>query len=501
MDKIKDWKTPDLQYNKAVSSTPKASPTTSTSTKFNSLIDREKNRKSKKLELKNPFVNSEEFKLLCKLYLPKRYHLIDPTAAMKQLTNVLPSLLPNSISYPKLDFQLHMFLSSIMANYVCLWYSNKLNTDNMEFLQNVYNVLCEFIRSFSLRLNNVFSGHRILDRLDEWSAIVDQHIKQLAGKREILVVEEYKRSVTVARKTDETILCDYLAAKHVYFTQKRPYLQILVKKILQCIFNDNLNGPLNTQIGSRFVDVLVADLVLVKVIDKLSEPHFILLIISKMVANMKIKLDTRDTSKPKQSIVVRVKSSISTGYRKFAVSMAEENDTYNVVNNRVFQLLNTITGFSDRKPFLVGLITTVLLIMQKNPRISDRINRIFTKTISKHIKESKVLEDESFARIVSSLRQAIFPDAIVSEEAAKKPAEKGAKSIEVAQLAKEIYEVLNHENMYMILDYMKYDNESPQDIIDRITQFLSIFNHSNCNQWLIVKLLDNLIAKMYPELT
>ncbi|EGV66701.1 hypothetical protein CANTEDRAFT_132957 [Yamadazyma tenuis ATCC 10573] len=518
---------PDLSYPKTVgASVPKASPTTSTSTRFYSLIERDNVKKIKSKRLQevlrlDPVADTEEFKFLCKIYLPKRFQLNgDSGQQMKQLSAALPTFLPHSndttnISYPKLNFELHMFLSSIMVNYVTSWYLRKLNTDNMDFVQVVYSTLCEFIRDFAMRCSIILNSENLLDSIDDWSAILNDHIEGLVGENTIRIVEQQGGLPVVSEPTgDRTIIDQYLASQHVIFASdasKQKYFRVLVKNLLSTTFSsadDNL-GPLNTQIGMNFVDIVVADLVLGKILNKLSTPDFCLSVISRIVGAVKAKLDDRlssvkTTSQPK-SIREKIKNSFSrsykdVGYLTFWNDEGVDTD-HNILENSVFRLLNTLTGFSDRKPLFAAIVSTVRSVIMSHSALSTKVNRIFKKYLFKGIVKSRLIHDDTLSKVISSLRTSVFND----DNPPVPQVELSATTI-----ANDIYDLLTHKALPgNLFSYFKYKGESKTDTLHSIECTLRVFMApvdsetnvpSTLNQWLWVKIIDNLVAKMYPEL-
>lgn len=496
---------PDLQIGKSIG-TPKASPTTSTSTRFYSVI--EENRRKKKQAIKlHPVTDSEEFKLLCKLYLPKRYQsLTDKSVLSKQLANNLPILLPSngatSISYPKLNLELHLFLANIVAGYVASWFG-KLNTDNIEFIQNVYLVLCDFIKSLSTRFSLILSRDNILGCIDDISGILNNHFQELVGENKLKILEQPPNpGKIVDRLTDDELIEEYLKTRHIIFetSEKQAYFRILVKKLLVATFNEENEqyGPLNTKIGVNFIDIIVADLVLDKIMDKLSDPQFILSLILRITLKAKEQLDGRLNIKQeagtRKPIRDRIKSMFSKSYKDLSYLVIWNDDgtdtDLNILNNQLFVLLDNLTGFSIRKPMLTGILCTVKNAILSNNIILSKINRILKKALFKS--SMGIVNDETLANIICSLRYSIFKPV--------KGYETESAPITVEELSVVIYELLHHKSVEQFLKFMNYQQESEDDIIKSIQSTLLVFESKSLNQWLVIKLVDNLIANLYPEI-
>lgn len=544
----------DLQYRGTQSSS-KASPTTSTSTKFYSIIDKEKPVKkiplnSKKLKdglTINPLVDTEEFKLLCKLFVPKKNQnmiplTMDNAQTIKTLQNHLPLLIPHSnettnIAYPKLNLELHMFLASIMTNYVASWYLGKLNTDNLDFIASIYQVLCEFIKDFASRFSMILNKENLLVRIDEISDIIDGHLVDLWGRPTLKILEPSRNTVLFdEEKTQEATINEYLMSKHIIFesTESRElYFRIMVNKLLQTVFPPE-NELLNSRIGYDFVNIIVADLVVEKVITKLATPSFILSTLNKVITSIKSKLDARLLLKasPRVSIRDRIKKLFTLSYKDISYLMiytnyntksetentSNEEDTHNILENNIFKLLNTLSGFSDRKPLMATILGTLRSVVNSNITLSNKVNEIAKKNLFKTLVQSSIMDDENMSKMLNTLRVSIFrrsptPPLSPSKKESKESTPTTESQPSVQEMAREIHQILCHKALpFQVLPYMKYAHETDDDMINRIESVLAIFqpekshqdpdaDSSKLNQLLVVRLWDNLIANLYGEIT
>lgn len=505
----------DLRYRG--SQPPKASPTTSTSTKFYDLIDKEKSKKVKPRKLKDLTLNdpeTEEVKLLFKLYLPKRKQFDDISRSLKQLQNNLPILIPHSnettnVSYPKLNFQLHLFLANIMTNYVTSWYLSKLNTDNFEFIQSIYDVLCVFIKDLSTRCGIMLNSENLLSRIDEWSNLINEHFVELVGDHQnIKIIYDYEkfqatRNVVMSLKTKDQVIQDYLTSKHIIFESeesRRAYFKVLVKQVLNIALVEENGGGLNSVIGTNFVMDIVGNLVLDNVITKLSTTNFIFSVVKKIIDPIKLKLDAkRIQSKPK-SISDRIKGIFSMSYQDFGYLMTWNNEgmdtDQNIFHNSIFDLIDTLTGVSKRSPIISTIVSTLKNVILINTGLVTRINRIVKKTFFKELVQSQFLTDENLSDIIGELRLNIFNKAKRQEEA----------PISIDTLSKDIFDLLTHECLPIpLLNYFKYYEETDEDVVNCIKAMLLIFDYGDfekgsLNQVLMIKIIDSFVANLYSEL-
>lgn len=123
-----------------------------------------------------------EFKLLYKLFVPNKYLIKNNKASMQNLLNHLPSIVPSSHS--RLNLEVHIFLATIVVGFVNSWYLTKLNTDNFEFIRQIYQVICDLVNDISTRIVRLGDQSEIVDLVDEVCVIVESHLKETVKERE-----------------------------------------------------------------------------------------------------------------------------------------------------------------------------------------------------------------------------------------------------------------------------------------------------------------------------
>lgn len=123
-----------------------------------------------------------EFKLLYKLFVPNKYLIKNNKASMQNLLNHLPSIVPSSHS--RLNLEVHIFLATIVVGFVNSWYLTKLNTDNFEFIRQIYQVICDLVNDISTRIVRLGDQSEIVDLVDEVCVIVESHLKETVTERE-----------------------------------------------------------------------------------------------------------------------------------------------------------------------------------------------------------------------------------------------------------------------------------------------------------------------------
>lgn len=525
-------------------------------TKFSVLLNEKAKRKGRNNagEGKNDVrVESVEFQLLVKLFIPPLHLIRNDKMSVKQLSNYLPILINGTL--PKLNFELHLFLISIVTNYVSSWYK-KLNTDNLEFIQHVYKIICDFVKNASKRISSVVELYELVSLIDSMAGVLDNHLQQFLGDDDecsIKVVNEYNErvysdNVIMEKKTSLEIITDFLASQHVifdsqllekandenlnYYNQRKidsyfdntldsesiifhspaqkeqphlVYFRILVKKILLETFNED--GPTSSVITMNLIIFLLSDLVLDKVFKMLASPTFILEIIDKIVDSL--LQESKQSPKPKaawgsiNSYIASGQNYINSLISKLSgifPSSPHPNDDLNILDSSIFSLFNTIFNVSGRKPLLFNLVSATKSVISSSTYLTSELNSRIKQFLCFKIRSSGALKDESLANVVRTLKQSLFLD----EDKAPTP------SIDIDELTEKIfaltrvrlplnYPLISYETFY-------FQGETDEDFKAAIKRVLLVFNYEtdqgacDLNRLLVVQWLDVIISFLYPEL-
>ncbi|KAK6456264.1 uncharacterized protein RJT20DRAFT_128106 [Scheffersomyces xylosifermentans] len=592
-----------------------------------------KTKKTLKLDIDDPIVNSEEFKFLYRMFVPNKYLIRNNKMSKKNLLNHLPLIIPTAANedvatnkntntnykntrnnnYMGLNFQVHLFLSSIMVNYINSWYLTKLNTDDMAFLQSVYQLLSDLVKDISKRINSLLKNElRITNLIDDFAEILNKHISDLASEtslNDLKIFDSYfaKAATTNVLSVEpdekkERIIDKYLASNHIIFNKiykplmpnhyeshdttnesydetnlftfekttnnndeselekaatdakELEYFRVLVKNILISTFENPAEeysiSPLTSKIGTSLVVILVSDLIIVKIFDKLSSPEFILNdIINKIVDVISSSIDTTLSMPVKAapelktekgpSFLVTCQGILASSYNRISriilnVSNAShanikdlnlhgsENHATtelgtDIFNNSIFKLFDTITSFSRRKPLLSSVLLFFKDVLCINQMVAGKVNSICTSYISNKILNSTFISDASLSSIISDLRVNIFEDDKDKDESSKEPEE----VVTIDELTNKIFDLITvkvHKLLPSVLTHMSplfsYYDESDAELKASIRRKLVIFNylcddgnnnnelHSNAklNKLLIINLFDCVVRSLYSEL-
>lgn len=454
--------------------------------------------------------------LLLRLYVPGKQLQRLNEASKKQLLDHLPRL----VEFPELNFEIHLFLASIVTNFVCSWYS-KLGTENHEFVAEVYRSLCLLVEDFVQRLARAVAQERFLFFVDDFAELLKRHVEateQSDGEFRFLAESkdlEVNRVVKAA--PDDELVDAYLATKHAIFdsqTALEPsqeprnlYFRVLTHKLLEATFFGRKENPLESEIVDQFVVGLVGDFILEKAFTKLSSPSFI---IGTVLAKIGEISAVEPKPQAKQSLVNRVKGlyfsvaavAQAVVARKSEILDTEETTKWLVFSSPVFGLFNSICSFQKRIPVAFHGICIAQAILLSLGVVSDKISAFFSSHLLQKVAQSLFLEDQSMADNLKNLRMILFDEQKESDQ----PPPLTTKISNI--LFTNVKNIL--ENSGVPLRVFYYEGETEESIRQSFSTFLGRFesqeicndtaDSSKLNQLLIIQILDLLAAKLYPEL-
>ncbi|CUM63088.1 uncharacterized protein PRCAT00000653001 [Priceomyces carsonii] len=489
---------------------------------------------------------TQEIELLYKLFVPTNFLVKNDKLSVKQLMNHLPNLIPSdsTLNYRQLNFELHMFLSSIMTNFVLSWYFGKLNTENMEFVLAVYQQLIVVVKDMNERILLALKDSNLVILIDELSEILNQHLIDIMSpiddEYDIRIISINRDRLIHDMENERAIIGDFLSRGHIIFRDssirddeqsdsgdtKRPdnlvvYFRALSQSILEATFVssmlDSSFGPLNSEILQNFIIAILSDLVFQKVFQKISSPDFVC---TSVVESLAAKFsDQKTNAAPSTSTgMLGSFSSIKgfvkniTGVISALLSPTDHLPSINILDNSFFNLCDTLLGFSNKKPLLYGIIMFTHRRILANLTFANKLDSFFRVFTSNLITESLVVSDASLAESLKLLRQSIFQEteSTPQEQSQKKSLEELSKSIQSGFQEGILSSwVIN----YMLNVVLRYENESNDSIQKAIYKFLMVFNYnpdspnndmindsSDLNKLLLIKVLDCVIAALYPEL-
>lgn len=499
----------------------------------NAKIDVRLKGKTKKVQ-RDVGVESPEFQLLVRLYVPSNLLITNNKVERKELMKYLPTIVNDEL--PELNFELHIFLSCIVSRYVLSWYSLKLNTDDTTFISQVYLVLCEFVRDFSARVLKVVESPLLLHAVNDAGTILAKHIKDNRIENGVpSYYTEYKmvgQSVLYDDDDHDTIKQRYLAANHVIFDpsalevgdEKVPtddpldiYARALSKNILRLTLSkvDAKNTEISP-IGYSLVSAILGDLVLRKVIHLLSKPEFILKnVIAKPVSLLPKSTPHKRAPSVTNSIFRSLKEyakallTILNDIRTFWKQQAESNDYPTLECCFLVLLLDSLFMIKRRRPVAMSIGGSLVSILFYVLGLKQKIESVIGSFILIRIWLSTFLEDSRLAGIVKNLRESVFER---TQSGKTEPHESNSDILHTTRdnmLSVFKHTVSSGLVLGSVLQWLSDEDANESDIRESIEKFLSIFNNgsadelqqaSDLNTLLAVSLIDCIIKYLYPEL-
>lgn len=466
---------------------------------------------------------SEEFKLLCRLFTPQGGRR---TISKDRLMQRLPRLVgaskrnastPNAATtdtdpYDKLNFELHLLLATIVSRYIDLWYSSKLNTDNLDFIEAIYQTLshvtahiCSQCRSIWQKDPSVSANEAIL--------ILNRHIRDFIEVDFNLPRNSYNDQPLDADGESQR----HLAAKHIIFTtaaldpdrqqvddnrgqplQEALYFRAMSREIITTLLTDDHKL---SPISEGLVVAILGDVVFVKALESLSNPTFILGLVRRCCQSLASESNPpakrTDILGKNVSGVVRLlyaaTQTVHSWVRQWQSSQEStcqfippNPDSY-ILNSPIFELCDTVTQFSVRKPMLKGMLQLGRHCIMSSTNACHWVEAGLRRCL--HHLVDDMMSDDSLAAIIASLRVKLF--------SIDEPPQQPAASPDINEIAAEILCLGDS----MLPATRPHLFQSGEDLLLATVNILSIFASSHArNKLLIVQWIDLLVATIFPQL-
>lgn len=449
-------------------------------------------------------VNLPEFRLLVKLYVPATLLITNNKVSLSQLEKYLPLLLDELL--PQLNIEVHLLLASVVTNYVSSWYLLKLNTDNYAFVQAVYDALCHLVRDLYSRVLVLHSPDVLLELMGEAAAILDSHIEDYTLEEG---VPHYARKTLAAgagcvRATDMDLLKkQHLSQSHVAFdaslngsSPRQVYLRVLARNILHTSFASCDDDPMSSDIVSSLLTAIVADLVLEKTLCKLSSPDFILSSVQSACDSSKT-----DKTRPEapQSYATGIEDKLLLAQKILFAPRPSAH--YQLIYGPIPKLVDRILKFSDQRSLLAHALRFCRTVAHASG-IGQKIDSYITEKIFQTLFRLDSMRDSAVARKLELARRALFLN-----ESGAKPKALDQKSEVVDKLHTILAEQVNkYRPVWRLAGFSQQDLAASRS---SIAGFLDIFDISDAqehassdnNMLLMLRLLDEIVKFLYPELT
>lgn len=500
---------------------------------INARLDTRSKGKTKNVQ-RDVGVESPEFQLLVRLYVPANLLITNNKVEIKELMKYLPLIVNDEL--PELNFELHIFLSCIVSRYVLSWYSLKLNTDDTKFISEVYLLLCDFVRDFSARVLKVVESPLLLHVINDVGNLLAKHIEdnRIENGTPKYFTDYLINGQNVLYDDDnfDFVKLKYLAASHAIFdpsiiireseknSKYEPlnlYTRALSNNILTLTVNHS--GSSNTvlsPIGHNFVSAILADLVFQKVIILLSRPEFILKnVIRKSMGSLKGSSSPKRVHITSSSIIHALKRKVNAiltflnNIKIFWKQQAVSNNYPRLEFFFLVPLFDSIYSIKRRRHMTMSIGEMIVSVLFLVLGMKQKIETVVGSFLLVQIWQSALLEDTTLAGIVKNLRDSVF------ERTQTSKTDNEVSGTELLLATRD--DLLSFFNQTvsskLMLGYVSRwltdEDASERDIKESIQNFLAIFNNgssdqlhqeSDINVLLAIRLIDCLIMYVYPEL-
>ncbi|CAN3499668.1 hypothetical protein DICA1_B02784 [Diutina catenulata] len=403
-----------------------------------------------------------EVRLLFRLFAPQ-------SDSVAELCEALPTIITQTSSGPdSLNYQLHLFLAVIVDKFIASWYLSKLNTDDLEFLQLVYTTLVAIAQDLVTRIQGLTSEpERLVTLSDEVCAILESHI------------------------SNDDCTHDH---EHPILTDRSSYLRTITEKVVSAStakVPENLSLK-STVIGTRLVNSLVADLVLAKVFDKLTEPPFLLETTGKIASLVKPKAPKKADNSSWRSKITNVLNFVAglSGTYKNARLEGEKgcNQSFDVLHHRAFSLLATVTNFGSRRPYLYHAIAAGGSLVASVPWVASVINNRVYLAVSKSVAS---VPEPLLVSETAKVRDILFGN---NDGPPKSPTSVAECVEQVMQASASLSTRVYDSGLFL-----QYANESRSAYEARVTAMVAKMTNQRANTLVIARVFDCLLAYLYPD--
>lgn len=473
-------------------------------------------------------VESPEYRLLVRLYVPSNLLITNNKVDLDELMQYLPTIINDGL--PQLNYEIHIFLSCIVSKYVLSWYLLKLNTDDTKFISRIYIVLCEVVKLLSSRILSVVEGPLILHAMNEAGTIIAKHVKncKIVDGHPQFYEKHIRdtRSLPYEHQSYEDVRKRFLAENHVVFgygpnsdtsESMSIYLRVLAKHILATTLEHSEFETDLSPIAQNLVCAILGDIVLTKVVNVVSKPEFIMNNAFGRLSESLNKTHT-PTKSPKESHLLfhQVYVYVITFWAKlktfFMLSKLQEvkSDLPVLEDYFLVPLIDSIFQIKQRRPVAVSIISFFTCFLLYSIGIKRQLESVVGTLLLTKLWQSSLLEDTTLAGIVKSLRDSVFERGQDASETSQNSLLDAFQNTKMSLVNLHRRSRSLNLSLNKVICWLTDADTNEKDIEMSISNFLSIFNNesfespketSELNKLLALNLLDCLVKYTYPELT
>ncbi|KAK7208406.1 PXA domain-containing protein [Myxozyma melibiosi] len=459
-------------------------------------------------------------------------NILVPTSALQK---PLESTLPALTSFTDIDKELYAFVALILRQFVLVWYARIAGDDiaDRAFVYEVVHVIAHVTRSIEERIRKVELEMVLLDDIP---FVLDSHLRDYrlarqktgtayaAGKsfEEMFHALQPHPALVPPAQSDDTTAAGTPGQPSAEDEIERRFLSVLSKGILSVLLPSE---DLGSATERTLLRSLLADVVLWKVVDKLSEPFMVHEIISKVIEkSLKIDpnsdLDGSDdpdaTSNFEQKQQPQTTSLISS-IRAFILSLmsffsflqagliffisfarsvpdapsrppnskpSPNSPSASLLTIALFPTIARLLNIGARQPWLMSTIELLALPLVSLPPGSI-IDRLLAHFFKKYI-----LTSQFACSTLAVSRQTLFPNN--DSMAAPRPYPSDEEKTQILNRV--------HRNILRVVPARMRKQILGEDAREGVEELLSPFENKFANKHLLYFLFDIVIIKLLPEM-
>lgn len=387
---------------------------------------------------------------------------------------------PTLTTSPSVDLELYALVGLLFRSFVNRWY--KSLSDDTELINELIRVVAHVTRDLEKRLADVDVLELLLDDVP---LVLDEH---LSAYRKVTreLGSSFLQFDTIDSAFDH--VSPHMALQDTS-TSRELYLKILARNILEKLLPKE---EAKSMMVNRFMNALVGDLLFRIIVDKTSQPYQIFEIIS-MCCQLVLDQDDMPQETP-QSNYDKAHSFFSS-ISHFIAYTTSVNITTNTTSYRPFtsfylpHFLNNLFMVNTFRPVLYATLKATTPIF-RTERVKHMLFNLLQNKLINPLKSDTLL-----LKILKAARKNLFP---LDEDMGPPRIEPIPDEFEVIrQTAKDNLKRVCTKYHYACYLLLATNDMELDDVLD---DFLTSLEHRRINEHLVLKLMDLIVMRLFPEL-
>lgn len=350
--------------------------------------------------------------------------------------------------FDRLELSVNAFCALIVCNFLG-WYGDKIPTQDVQFPTLIFDLIQDTITY--LKKCDIDSESLICDQL---ALILSQHVRAM---RHLV-------------NSDSSTFSDYCNLT-LYQNQ---YPQLITKR---------LKSPLDNQseLQSTFLETLISDLLLGKVLDGVLEPYYILHALMKLPTNGD-KNAVRNYNKWSIENGLKSIASLGASIARIATGSDKKSDGRPFFYRYIFTFLfQDVLRIHERKPILFSSFKFLQFWTFSIKSMDKFLHNVFQNTLA-----AKIMTADIWQNLFINLRHMLFPQDIGMGPSAQIPTGEALKAVKMEACDK-LWKFIQFKHIDLLLGTTQDDVRIWIEILSR---------DKNCNKLLCFRIIDCILANL-----